>query len=68
MPYSPWIAFFDVKRLARYLLIISLSLEPVPPQYYPNMEVPRILHLPNTTPNSNQSERDNRMAKCECTV
>jgi hypothetical protein len=44
MPHLPWIAFFNVKRLARYLLAISASLEPVPLKNYLNMEVPANLY------------------------
>ena len=35
MPPSPWTTFSDIKQLAGYLLLISVSPEPIPPENYP---------------------------------
>lgn len=45
MLQSPLTAVLDIKRLARYLLIISLSSEHVPPKNYPDVKVPAHLYL-----------------------
>jgi hypothetical protein len=45
MPQSPWTAFLEVQRLARYLLTISQSSEPVPLKNDLAVEVPVHLYL-----------------------
>jgi hypothetical protein len=45
MPRSPQTAFIDVKRLARYSLIISLSSDPVPRKNCPGMKEVANLYL-----------------------